>query len=773
MGCRGNDLRMSASEKPGAAFPGTCAGSGAAHVRVILGMLTKLRALTGKSVLSFLVRALAILSTSYAAAFGFLAAITSPEAHYDPYAFAIGSAALFGAACGAIGLLISRIRLIRAELRDLGRQVEDLADRNWELKEAEERARSLLEAQGDLIVRRDVDNRITYANDAYCALGARSRAELIGSPFTPAVLEQGETVLQDDGTRVHDQKIATAGAPRWIAWREVVVRTGAHTEVQSVGRDVTGRVEAERALSDARDQAEAASRAKSRFLAMISHEIRTPLNGILGMADLLLDTALTPEQTTYARAVKNSGDTLLSLIEEILDFSKIEAGRLDLQPRAFDLPTLIEETIELIAPRAQGKNLEIACHVEDGLPRSVRGDAARLRQVLLNLAGNAIKFTERGGVAITVEPGRRQDEIRFLVRDTGIGIAPEEQRRIFLDFEQADSGSSRKYGGTGLGLAISKRIIERMGGELAVDSALGAGSSFQVTVPLPATGETGEPGFAPPSLAGTDVLIVAPTAITASLDARRLSGWGARTCLVADADVAAALVPERRWSAVLVDHALGAAACERLARATAAIARRIVLITPSERQRLAALKQVGFTGYLVKPVRAASLAAQMTAKPDVFERGTSEIGEPDGADTRVDGTASGLAILVAEDNEINALLARSLLERLGHRPTLAATGDAAVEAWLAAQAADEPFDLVLMDVHMPGSDGIAATRRIRALEAERGAAPTAIIALTANAFDEDREACLAAGMGGFLTKPLDRERLAATLAAAAAKRLAA
>src|ERR1700730_15448601 len=193
MRCRGKDLRMSASEKPGAAFPGTCAGNGAAHVRVILGMLTKLRALTGKSVLSFLVRALAILSTSYAAGLGFLAAIMSPEAHYDPHSFAIGSAALFGAACGAIGLLISRIRLIRAAVHDLRRHLEDLADRNWELKEAEERARSLLEAQGDLIVRRDGDNRITYANDAYCALGAHSRAELIGSAFTPAVLEQGET----------------------------------------------------------------------------------------------------------------------------------------------------------------------------------------------------------------------------------------------------------------------------------------------------------------------------------------------------------------------------------------------------------------------------------------------------------------------------------------------------------------------------------------------------------------------------------------------------
>jgi PAS domain S-box-containing protein len=763
-------MRACPLRKAGVAFPGR-RGERAAQVRVILGMLTKLRALTGGHVLSFIVRALAILSMAYAAAFGFLTAITSPEAHYDPYSFAIGSAALFGAACGAIGILISRMRVLRAELRDLGREVEDLADRNWELKEAEERARSLLEAQGDLIVRRDVDNRITYANDAYCALGARGRAELIGSPFAPAVLEQGETVLQDDGTRVHDQKIATAGPDRWIAWREVVVRTGTHTEVQSVGRDVTARVEAERALSEARDQAEAASRAKSRFLAMISHEIRTPLNGILGMADLLLDTALTPEQTTYARAVKNSGDTLLSLIEEILDFSKIEAGRLDLEPRTFDLPALVEETIELIAPRAQAKNLEIACHVEDGLPGSVRGDPARLRQVLLNLAGNAIKFTERGGVAITVEPGRRQDEIRFLFRDTGIGIAPEEQRRIFLEFEQADSGSSRRFGGTGLGLAISKRIIERMGGDLAVDSALGAGSSFEVTVPLPAAGEADGPGFAPPSLAGSDVLIVAPTAITASLQARRLIGWGARTCLVPDAEAATALVPTRSWSAVLVDHALGGDACERLARASAAVARRIVLITPSERQRLAALKQAGFTGYLVKPVRAASLAAQLS--PDVFVRAAGAAGEPDGADARLDGHAGGLAILIAEDNEINALLARSLLARLGHRPTLATTGDAAVEAWLAARAAAAPFDLVLMDVHMPGSDGIAATRRIRALEAERGATRTAIIALTANAFDEDRDACLAAGMDGFLRKPLDRERLAGMLAVAAAGRLAA
>ena len=380
------------------------------------------------------------------------------------------------------------------------------------------------------------------------------------------LLEQGDTAVLADGTRSHDQKIAAADGARWIAWREVVVRTGAATgaEVQSVGRDVTDRVLAEHALADARDQAEAANRAKSRFLAMVSHEIRTPLNGILGMADLLRDTALTPEQTTYAKAVKTSGDTLLSLIEEILDFSKIEAGRLDLDARPFDLHALVEETVELLAPRAQSKELEIASYVEDAVPRQVVGDAARLRQVLLNLAGNAIKFTDKGGVAIIVEPGIRPDEISFLVRDTGIGIAPQEQDRIFLEFEQADSGAARKFAGTGLGLAISKRIIERMGGRIGVESTPGAGSTFHLAVPLPPAAEIAAPAFASPDLAGMEVMIVAPAAVEAALVARRLLHWGARTCIVPDDKVATALLPERAWNAILIDHALGRAACEVL-----------------------------------------------------------------------------------------------------------------------------------------------------------------------------------------------------------------
>ncbi len=484
-------------------------------------------AVFSRRLLSLAVRSAVIASMSFAVAFGFLSGATSPGAHYDPHTFAIGVSALFGAACGAIGILISRIRQMKRELRDMEGRLDEAADRHWEISEAQERTKSFFETQGDVIVRRDGAGAITYANDAFCALAGRRREELVATTFAPAVEEQGETTLLADGTRIYDQKIAVPGGARWIAWREVAVRTGTGSETQSVGRDVTDRVLAERALAEARDQAEAASRAKSRFIAMVSHEIRTPLNGILGMADLLGDTPLTPEQAAYLKAVRTSGETLLSLIEEILDFSKIEAGRIDLAARPFVLAAFVEEAVELLGPRAQAKGLEIGCYVDERLPVRVVGDAARLRQVLFNLAGNAIKFTDRGGVSIIVEPDSRPDVVAISVRDTGIGISADDQARIFAEFEQADGGSARKYGGTGLGLSISKRIVESMGGTITVESVPGAGASFRVCIPLPRVDDADEAALPVPDLAGQDVLIVAPAAIEASLIARRLQRWRA------------------------------------------------------------------------------------------------------------------------------------------------------------------------------------------------------------------------------------------------------
>src|SRR3954470_5124230 len=365
------------------------------------------------------------------------------------------------AGLGAV-LLFVRARRLARHAAALEVEVERLQDRTWRLAESEERYRSLIEAQLDVIVQRDRAGRITFANERFAELMGTSRETLIGSGERPTVIESGAPRLGAAGARVVDEAVRTLDGVRWLSWVETsIAGRGGAPELVRAGRDITERVAAERTLNEARAKAEAASEAKSRFLATVSHEFRTPLNGILGMAGLLLDTAPTPEQTTYIRAVKTSGQALLSLIDEILDFSKIEAGRIDLLAEPFDIRAVVEGVVELLAPKAQGKGIEIAAFVAPDVPARVIGDRDRLRQILVNLAGNAVKFTEAGGVGVIVEQGR-DGVLSLAVHDTGPGIAEDRVPSLFEEFEQGDGELSRRHGGTGLGLAITRRLVERM-----------------------------------------------------------------------------------------------------------------------------------------------------------------------------------------------------------------------------------------------------------------------------------------------------------------------
>jgi PAS domain S-box-containing protein len=670
-----------------------------------------------------------------------------------------------------------RVRQLKASERRLEIQV---AERTKALQEQRSFLRQVIDLNPNFIFAKDRRGRFTLANRALAQAYGSTVDQLLGKTAEDSYAPRAEvSKFWHDDLEVLESKIEkfipeelffdSTGERQWMQVTKIplLAEDGTAQQLLAVATDITLQKKAALELQHAKEAAEAATQSKSEFLANMSHEIRTPMNAVIGMTGLLLDTELNDEQREFVEIVRTSGDTLLTIINDILDFSKIESGKLDLEYQEFSLASCIEESLDLLAAKADEKQLELAYLLAEHTPQTLLGDITRLRQILVNLLSNAVKFTQKGEVVVSAEArqlGKNRYELEFAVRDTGIGIPQDRMDRLFKSFSQVDSSTTRQYGGTGLGLAISKRLSEMMGGTMWVESKVGEGSTFYFTITATATltAPRSHLQSSQPNLAGKHVLIVDDNATNRRILVSQTSSWGMVPEPVASGAEALARLSQGQGFELAIldmhmpemDGAMLAVEIRRLQNIRQPLLVMLTSLATSSREIREKYAKLDFAAFLTKPIKPSQLYDALigiVSRQSGIPRTRASLLKPDLTIT----SHSPLRVLLAEDNLVNQKVLLLLLQRLGLRADVAGNGLEAIEALNR-----QPYDVLFMDVQMPEMDGLEATRRICAAHSEQR---PRIIAMTAHAMPEDREECLAAGMDDYLSKPVRIEDLQAVL----------